>query len=105
MSPIAAQINNTERLQAIIGLIEQCGETIPDIAAKVSKAALQNKTKRRALTAQPNPADYQVIPGFLLFDDGSKATQLRDIDTRKAGYVLMRAEDAAPWLQTAELMS
>eukprot|EP00438_Fugacium_kawagutii_P011853 Skav236795 [mRNA] locus=scaffold1361:455795:457639:- [translate_table: standard] len=97
--PITNMPHSQSKLQNIRQLLTQGGIEIPSIEPKMtSQPAFHAKTKRK-IQGVPDPRNYQVQDGSLLYEDGDVATQLTEFSTHQRGFYLASQEEAWPWLK------
>eukprot|EP00438_Fugacium_kawagutii_P031583 Skav225870 [mRNA] locus=scaffold810:358073:362708:- [translate_table: standard] len=105
LAGIASMPAGPQKTQALYQLIKDCGEQITMVKPHaVSKVALNNRLKKQKPFI-PNPSDYTVTDGYLLFADGSQATQLPAVNPKKAGFTLISHEEAIPWMRSTAPVS
>lgn len=93
--------NGPQKLQGLLNFLKECDVQIPKIKPTVSSQAALN-AKRKKTPVLPHPDHYAVIPGSLLNEDGSEASQTMEFGCQLTGFFVATHQFAVPWLRTGE---
>ena len=78
---------------------------MPPVKSTVSSpAAFRSKVKKKTPVA-PDAKNYKALPGYLLNEDGTQATQLWELRNGISGFYLSTPEAALPWLRSNDVIS
>ena len=105
LAPIAAKAHGAQRFSAVKEALIGANIEIPIVKPTASSAAsLRSKAKKKTPTA-PDAKNYKAIPGYLLNEDGTKASQLWELRNGVSGFYLASPEVALPWLRSNDVIS
>ena len=105
LAPIAAKAHGAQRFTAVKEALVNANIEIPLVKPTVSSAAaLRSKAKKKAPTA-PDAKNYKAIPGYLLNEDGTQASQLWELRNGISGFYLATPDVALPWLRSNDVIS
>eukprot|EP00438_Fugacium_kawagutii_P006932 Skav203598 [mRNA] locus=scaffold935:261424:266022:+ [translate_table: standard] len=96
--PCTNMPQGSAKLQQIHQLIRQAGITIPELKSHLSAAHANHQKSKRRIQQAPDPKQYMVQDGCLLFADGEPANQMREFSTHQRGFFLATIEEAQPWI-------
>eukprot|EP00438_Fugacium_kawagutii_P034411 Skav207746 [mRNA] locus=scaffold362:500483:504226:- [translate_table: standard] len=105
ITPVTSLTHGQDRLKQTLQLIQQTGESIPNVQSKKTSQASHAAKQRRKGPGMPHPQDYAVQDGFLVAADGTTAQPLTEVDAKKSGYVMVDFENCLPWLRMNETIS
>ena len=105
LAPIAAKAHGTQRASAIKETFTSAGIEMPVVKPSVSCAAsFRSKAKKHSPPA-PDDKNYKALPGYLLNEDGTQATQLWELRNGISGFYLATPDIALPWLRSNDVIS
>ena len=105
LAPIAAKTHGTQRLSAIKESFSGAGIEIPLVKPAVSSASSLRAKAKKHLPPAPDAKNYKALPGYLLNEDGTQATQLWELRNGISGFYLATPDIALPWLRSNDVIS
>eukprot|EP00438_Fugacium_kawagutii_P007756 Skav221256 [mRNA] locus=scaffold1045:759781:760644:+ [translate_table: standard] len=105
---IAQMLGGKHRTQEVIKLCQDCQIPIPDVEERrASKqiASQQTQKQRRLQPVPPDPSEYRIEPGFLLYQDGSPCEQIHAIASQANGVAFLTPAQSEPRLPGGQQLS
>lgn len=97
------------KVKAVLQLVRDADLEVPQqpplAAQKLPSGPTWNKMRKSTKPQVINPADFTLVKGFFLREDGSDCAQIEQFKVQATGIYLATPAEALPWIQAAQTIS